>query len=148
MSKISVEGFIRKQGREEKLMMKKSGLLIGSNLNKEKRRLGESDRHILYRKANRKCENCGKRLNYESEMQIGHKKAYSKSGKTKLANSVCLCYPCNREQSTDSWEIFRRKQNKPIVPTSMSHLERKRQPFNNKNKKKTKKKQENNFFGY
>jgi 5-methylcytosine-specific restriction endonuclease McrA len=44
-------------------------------------------------------------------MQVGHKKAYSKGGATTLANSVCLCYKCNKNQGTDSFETYKKKLN-------------------------------------
>ena len=82
------------------------------NDNDSKRTLGSRDRQILYRNANDKCENpaCRKKLRFD-EMQVGHKKAWSKGGKTTLANSVCLCYSCNKLQGTDSWVAFLKKQN-------------------------------------
>ncbi len=78
---------------------------------KEKRTLGIRDKQILYRNANKRCENpaCKKEIDFD-EMQTGHKTAYSKNGKTTLKNSVCLCYRCNKLQGTDSWETFLRKQ--------------------------------------
>lgn len=79
--------------------------------NDSKRALGIRDKQILYRKANKKCENpaCEKSIDFD-EMQVGHKKAWSKGGKTTLKNSVCLCYRCNKLQGTDSWMIFLNKQ--------------------------------------
>ena len=76
-----------------------------------KRTLGERDKKILYRNANGICENpaCHKKIEYD-EMQVGHKKAYSKGGSTNLRNSVCLCWRCNNLQGTDSWETFLKKQ--------------------------------------
>ena len=77
-----------------------------------KRRLSAKDIHILYRNANKRCQNpaCGKIIEYEDEMEVGHKKAWSKGGKTTLDNSVCLCSRCNRDQGTDSWAVFLKKQ--------------------------------------
>lgn len=76
-----------------------------------KRVLGIRDKQILYRKANKRCENpaCNRPIEFD-EMQIGHKTAWSKRGKTTFKNSVCLCYKCNRLQGTDSWAVFLRKQ--------------------------------------
>ena len=79
-----------------------------------RRTLGTRDRQILYEKAQRKCENCGQDLSF-TEMQVGHKKAYSKGGSTTLRNSVALCYRCNKLQGTDSWEAFQRKQGRIIA---------------------------------
>ena len=82
---------------------------------KRKRTLGIRDKQILHLRANEKCENpgCpdkGKRLRF-SAMHVGHKKAYSKGGSTKLNNLVSLCAECNKLQGTDSWAVFLKKQN-------------------------------------
>jgi hypothetical protein len=76
-----------------------------------KRTLGIRDKQILWERAKHKCENPahGKTISF-IEMQPGHKKAWSKGGKTTLANSVCLCYKCNKLQGNDSWEVFLKKQ--------------------------------------
>ena len=76
-----------------------------------KRTLGIRDKQILYERAHHKCENpaCGKEIEF-SEMQVGHKKAFSKGGGTTLKNSVALCYRCNKLQGTDNWKIFLKKQ--------------------------------------
>ena len=77
-----------------------------------KRTLGIRDKQILYRNAKGKCENpaCGKKIDFD-EMQVGHKTAWSKGGRTTIKTSVCLCYRCNKLQGTDSWATFLRKQN-------------------------------------
>jgi hypothetical protein len=78
----------------------------------KKRTLGMRDKQILYDRAKGRCENpaCRKKISF-IEMQPGHKnKAWSKGGKTTLANSVCLCYACNKKQGTDSWDVFLKKQ--------------------------------------
>lgn len=76
-----------------------------------KRTLGIRDKQILYRNANKRCENpaCGKKIDFD-EMQVGHKIPWSRGGRTTLKNSVCLCYRCNKLQGTDSWVTFLRKQ--------------------------------------
>lgn len=104
-----------------KSMIKRESSGWGYQEKKEKRTLGERDRKILYDLIKHKCENCGIHLEYK-QMMSGHKKAYSKNGKTNLANSVGLCWSCNNLQGKDSWETFRKKQNKPITPTATSHL--------------------------
>jgi hypothetical protein len=78
-----------------------------------KRTLGIRDRQIVWVKANKKCENCGRPLDFH-EMQIGHKTAFSKGGSTTMKNSVCLCYACNKLQGTDSWVTFQKKQGKSV----------------------------------
>jgi len=76
-----------------------------------KRTLGIRDKQILYRNANKRCQNpaCGKEIDFD-EMQVGHKRAWSRAGRTTLKNSLCLCYRCNKLQGTDTWEVFLRKQ--------------------------------------
>ena len=77
-----------------------------------KRTLGIRDKQILYRNAKGRCQNpaCGKKIEFD-EMQVGHKTAWSRGGRTTLKNSVCLCYRCNKLQGTDSWATFMKKQN-------------------------------------
>lgn len=76
-----------------------------------KRTLGIRDKQILWRKAEKKCQNptCGKSLDFD-EMQVGHKIAASKGGRATLKNCVCLCWRCNKLQGTDSWSTFLKKQ--------------------------------------
>jgi hypothetical protein len=76
-----------------------------------KRTLGIRDKQILWERAKHKCENpaCRKAISFV-EMQPGHKKPWSKGGRTTLANSVCLCYKCNKLQGDDNWEVFLKKQ--------------------------------------
>lgn len=73
-----------------------------------KRSLGTRDRQILWERAKHKCEACGRQIDF-TEMQVGHKTAYSKGGSTTLRNSACLCYKCNKLQGTDSWSTFIKK---------------------------------------
>jgi 5-methylcytosine-specific restriction endonuclease McrA len=86
--------------------------MLWDNDTDSKRTLGIRDKQILYRNAKGKCENpaCGKKIEFD-EMQVGHKTAWSKGGRTTLKNSVCLCYRCNKLQGTDSWATFMKKQN-------------------------------------
>ena len=79
--------------------------------NDSKRTLGIRDKQILYRNANKKCQNptCNKKIDFD-EMQVGHKTAWSKGGRTTLKNCFCLCYRCNKLQGTDSWATFLNKQ--------------------------------------
>lgn len=76
-----------------------------------RRTLGTRDKQILLERTGRRCEACGKELDY-SEMQVGHKIAASKGGSASLRNSVCLCYRCNKLQGTDSWAVFLKKMGK------------------------------------
>ena len=88
--------------------------------NDSKRTLGIRDKQILYRNAKGRCENpaCGKKIDFD-EMQVGHKTAWSRGGRTTLKNSVCLCYRCNKLQGTDSWATFLKKQNAVDPKTDM-----------------------------
>src|SRR3989304_190586 len=79
-----------------------------------KRTLGIRDRQILYDRAQHKCENCGRDIEF-SDLQVGHKTAYSRGGNTTLKNAVALCYGCNKKQGTDNWEVFQRKQGKTVA---------------------------------
>ncbi len=82
-----------------------------------RRTLGTRDKQILYERAHHKCENPGCRKEIEfSEMQVGHKRPYSKGGSTTLKNSVALCWRCNKLQGTDSWEKFLKKQGLAVPP--------------------------------
>lgn len=74
-----------------------------------KRSLGAREKHMLYIKAKRRCEGCGKKLEFESDMQVGHRTAWSKGGRTTWKNCAALCYRCNRLQSTESLDKFRKK---------------------------------------
>ncbi len=84
---------------------------FGEKEKKRKRTLGIRDKQILHQRAKYKCEACGKKVKF-SEIQVGHKRAYSKGGSTTLRNSVCLCYKCNKLQGTDSWPVFLKKMKK------------------------------------
>jgi len=92
-----------------------------------KRTIGIRDKQILYRNAKGRCQNpaCGKKIEFD-EMQVGHKTAWSRGGRTTLANSVCLCYRCNKLQGTDSWATFLKKQRvvdqKPQLKKSLQAL--------------------------
>lgn len=85
--------------------------LFGDDYYDSKRTIGIRDKQILYRNANKRCQNpsCNKKIDFD-EMQVGHKTAWSRGGKTTLRNSVCLCYRCNKLQGTDSWAVFMKKQ--------------------------------------
>src|SRR5207249_1794676 len=86
-----------------------------------KRTLGIRERQILYDRAHHKCENCDRVIEF-SDMQVGHKTAYSRGGDTTLKNSVALCYGCNKKQGTDGWETFQRKQGKTTAIDGLRRL--------------------------
>lgn len=76
-----------------------------------KRSLTPLERKLLYENAKGRCQNpaCKKKIEFH-EMQVGHKTAHSKGGRTTLRKSVCLCYGCNHLQGTYSWATFLKKQ--------------------------------------
>ncbi len=87
-----------------------------------RRTLGIRDKQILYDEiAKGKCQNCGAEIRF-SDMQVGHKTAYSKGGSTTLKNSVALCYRCNKLQGTDSWDVFQRRQGKTIASDKLTDV--------------------------
>jgi hypothetical protein len=59
-----------------------------------KRRFNENERIIIWRRANQKCQLCGKKLKF-AEMAADHFFPYSLGGKTTLKNAQCLCVSCN-----------------------------------------------------
>ena len=87
---------------------------FGNDDNDAKRTLSFRDKEIIHKNAHFKCQNCGKHVEFV-EMQVGHKTAWSRGGRTTLKNSVCLCFSCNRLQGTDSWATFQKKQGKEVV---------------------------------
>lgn len=88
--------------------------------NDSRRTLSRRDKEILYVNANHKCQNCGKTIFIE-DLEIGHKTAWSRGGRTTLKNSVCLCHACNRLQGTDSWTTFQKKQGKTNPKTDLKN---------------------------
>ena len=101
----------------------KPGSIFGPTNPGGKRTLGTRDREILWNRAKKRCENCGKKID-SGDMQAGHKRAASKGGKATISNSVCLCYGCNKRQGTDSWAVFRKKQGKSETRTVTSGKKR------------------------
>jgi hypothetical protein len=79
--------------------------------NDPKRTLSNKGRQELYKRAQGRCENpaCHRKIKIDI-MAVGHKKAWSKGGRTIFSNLVCLCLDCNKRQGTDSWAVFLRKQ--------------------------------------
>jgi len=93
--------------------------IYGQTPKSKKRVLVIRDKQILYQRAGRKCESCGKKIGFD-EMQSGHKNAASKGGSATLRNSVCICYRCNKLQGTDSWTMFMKKSGKSEIRTATS----------------------------
>ena len=81
--------------------------------------LTTKDKQKLYLNAKKRCENCGKKIDFY-EMEIGHrKKIYSIGERTTLADSLCICRACNKKQGLDSWATFQKKQGKQDSKTIM-----------------------------
>ncbi|MBN1213577.1 MAG: HNH endonuclease [candidate division Zixibacteria bacterium] len=76
-----------------------------------KRSLTLAQRKKLYEMAKGRCQNpgCRRKIDFDV-MQVGHKTAHSKGGKTNLRNCVCLCGDCNKRQGTSNWGRFLKKQ--------------------------------------
>jgi len=95
--------------------------------NDPKRTLSNKGRKALYNRAKGRCENpaCKRKIEIDV-MAVGHKKAWSKGGRTIFSNLVCLCFDCNKRQGTDSWSVFLRKQgvedNKEKIKKSLKAL--------------------------
>lgn len=89
-----------------------------------KRTLGIRDKKILYNRAKKRCEGCGKKIDFD-EMQAGHKNPASKGGSATLKNSVCICWKCNNNQGTDTWAVFMRKMGKSETRSVTSGKKRK-----------------------
>jgi len=77
----------------------------------EKRTLGIRDRQIVYRNAKGRCQNptCKKKIEFD-EMEVGHRKAYSRGGSISVKTALCLCHRCNKLQGPDSWSTFLKKE--------------------------------------
>lgn len=108
------------------MLNKRSNEMLGQNRSRAvKRTLSIRDRQLLFDRAHHKCEACGKRLGF-SDMQVGHKTAWSRGGSTTWRNSVCLCYKHNRLQGTDSFATLMKKLGKKKTRTVTSPKRRKR----------------------
>ncbi len=86
------------------------GLFDFDNGRDSKRSLTQREKQFLYENAKGRCENpaCKKKITF-FEMQVGHKRAWSRGGSTTLKNCVCLCYKCNHDRTDDHWEVFLKK---------------------------------------
>lgn len=59
-------------------------------------------RHVLFKKANYRCEECGA-TNKETRLEIDHVVPWVKGGQTIIENLQVLCITCNRVKHTDTW---------------------------------------------
>jgi hypothetical protein len=113
----------------------------------KKRSLSAQDRERLWIRSKKKCEACKRKIPSSFECQAGHKKAFSKGGKTNKDNIVCLCYNCNRIQGTKSWEFLLehvnikayksliKKKEKIKLQKKIEKLNKQAAPFKKKKKK-------------
>src|SRR3989338_8014792 len=90
-----------------------------------KRSLGTRDKQIVYKRDKYRCQACGKKVEMGDE-NIGHRLAWSKGHRTTVANSVLLCYGCNRRQGTDSLITLKKKLGKYVPKEKKSRSERKK----------------------
>lgn len=67
----------------------------------QKRLFNEDERYVIWVRAGKLCqaEGCGKSLADIDEMHADHTMAWSKGGKTVLANAQAMCEPCNLKKS-------------------------------------------------
>ena len=61
------------------------------------RNFTSSQKLLILRRANYKCQNCGTNLD-ATIFEADHKKAYSKGGVTEAWNTQALCRNCNRHK--------------------------------------------------
>jgi hypothetical protein len=87
----------------------------------QRRSLGIRDKQIVWERAGHKCESCQREITF-TELQVGHRTAYSKGGATSMKNSVCLCYACNKLQGTDSWATFQKKLSRQVAVNTKSNI--------------------------
>ncbi len=110
--------------------------ILGQNRRDAKRTLGIRDQQIVYKRDKKRCQACGKKVDFH-EKHIGHVRAWSKGGATTVRNSVVLCYGCNHLQGTDSLSTLKRK----LKP--QANTKKKKAPI----RKKRKRTKETQFFG-
>ncbi len=106
------------------------------------RSLGVRDKKSLYVKCHRKCGACGKKIHYD-EMQVGHRTAWARGGKTTFNNSVALCWSCNNNMGTQKYESYMKKMSWKI-PIYLQ--KEKKQEL--KTKKKISRPRQQNLFKY
>ncbi len=62
------------------------------------RNFSPTQKLLILRRANYKCQICGIALTYEN-FEADHKIAYSQGGPTEVWNALALCKDCNRRKS-------------------------------------------------
>jgi hypothetical protein len=112
---------------------------------KGKRTLGIRDKQILYHRAKKKCEACGRKIDF-SEMHAGHKNAASKGGGATLRNSVCICARCNKLQGADSWATFMNKMGRSNI-RSVTSAKRRKPSKKRTTRRRRKRKPQADFWG-
>ncbi len=70
---------------------------------KDKRSLTTRLRFQLLKRDSYKCQICGRDAKDGVKLEIGHKRAHSKNGKTIATNLATLCFECNRGMRTDDF---------------------------------------------
>ena len=66
-----------------------------------RRRFTDDQRMVIWRRAQEKCENCGKQLDF-AKMQADHVVPYAKGGATTIKNAQSLCGNCNLQKGSTS----------------------------------------------
>ena len=61
----------------------------------------DSERLLIWRRSEEKCQRCGKSISFE-EMEADHITPHVKGGTTTFDNAQCLCKPCNLSKSSSS----------------------------------------------
>lgn len=67
------------------------------------RNFSPTQKLLILRRANYKCQICGVSLTYEN-FEADHKIAYSKGGATEVWNALALCLDCNRRKSNKPYQ--------------------------------------------
>lgn len=72
-----------------------------------RRKLTQSERHVIYDKMGGHCAYCGKQLAFE-DMQVDHVLALRSDGEDDLANMLPACRSCNHYKRGNSLEGWRK----------------------------------------
>lgn len=87
--------------RKIEMLMKNISIKI-TKQQKHTRIISGNLRHIIFKKDNYRCVECGI-SNKESVLHIDHIKPWSKGGLTELNNLQTLCRDCNLAKHTQEW---------------------------------------------
>jgi hypothetical protein len=75
----------------------------------------ERDREFVFERAGRTCQRCHNTIYFKNRRrdqvgawEMGHRRAHTRGGSSRLQNIVALCWPCNLEQGTKSFAATNR----------------------------------------